>query len=367
MSQPYIHHGTMFSYYSAKTRAYLSYKGIDFVERYDGPDIAKRISKTTHKVMIPIVETPSGEILQDTTAIIDALEATHPEHPVLPTDPVLVMVTRIVEFIIDELWVCTAMNTRWNDPASKTFAIAEFGRRIGGSMGLEGEEALATGQRVADLMQSYLPYLGIGDAQGQLAATEFFEQASKRLNKCVGADKYAFGERPSLIDMCLYTGYYAHHYRDIGAAASFLKQETPDLCYFIDNMHAVQCAPKTGELRLDDTFINYLEYVGPAGAAFAQGIYAGTAKIAEHTELNKPFAGQIPPFPIDLGKQNFTRGGSTFSAWKAQRIKTVYDQLEPRDKKRANQLASDIGWSEFLNNPAPFLLAREDYQIVLKG
>jgi glutathione S-transferase len=128
------------------------------------------------------VETPDGQILQDTTA----------------------------------------MHYRWNDPRAKAFAI---------------------GEKVAAQMMSYLPRLGISDESGQTAVENFFAHTSEQLNQCVGPTTYAFGPHPSLIDFCLFTGYYAHHYRDHGDAADFLKSQTPDLCYYLENLHAAHCAP----------------------------------------------------------------------------------------------------------------------------
>ena len=128
-----IHHGVMFSHCSAKTRAYLSFKRIPFVVRDDGRDIAKRLNPIVHKRIIPMVETPQGEILQDTTVTIDTLEQRFASRPVVPTTTVLFMVSRIVEFILDEFWIATAMNSRRNDPDSKQLVIREYGHRICGS------------------------------------------------------------------------------------------------------------------------------------------------------------------------------------------------------------------------------------------
>lgn len=359
----YIHHGTMFSYYSAKTRAYLSYKQIPFVERYDGRDLSRRIAEVTHKVMIPVVETPDGQILQDTTAIIDALEQHHSERPVFPSDPVLMMITRIVEFIMDELWVTTAMHSRWNDPRSKAFVISEFGRRIGGSSGLQGEAAMAVGEKVAAQMMSYLPQLGISEQSGQTAVKNFFEHTSRLLNECVGPTTYAFGPRPSLVDFCLFTGYYAHHYRDQGDAADFLKSQTPDLCYYLDNLHAAQCAPVDGVLALGDEFKNYLRAIGPAGAEFAQLTLSSTAEAIENVNPGEVFNRALGPFNLHLGEGELRRGSSPFSAWKAQRIFDVYDAMDESDKKRAQQIAQDIGWLDFLQQQPEYRLVRDDYQI----
>ncbi len=345
----YIHHGTMFSYFSAKTRAYLSYKQIPFVERYDGRDLSRRIAEVTHKVMIPVVETPDGQILQDTTAIIDTLEQIHPGRPVFPSDPVLMMITRIVEFIMDELWVTTAMHYRWNDPRAKAFAISEFGRRIGGSSGLQGDAAMAIGEKVAAQMMSYLPRLGISEESGQTAVENFFAHTSKQLNQCVGPTTYAFGPHPSLIDFCLFTGYYAHHYRDHGDAADFLKSQTPDLCYYLDNLHAAHCAPADGELALSDGFKNYLQAIGPAGAEFAQLTLSSASEAIENVNPGEVFNRALGPFTLHLGDGQLQRGSSPFSAWKAQRVLEVYAAMDAADKDRA---ATNCGRHRLAGFPA---------------
>jgi glutathione S-transferase len=361
--KPYLHHGTMFSYYSAKTRAYLSYKHIPFVETYNGRDLSKRIAATTHKVMIPVVETPNGEILQDTTAIIDALEAAHPARPAFPEDAVLMFVTRIIEFIMDELWVTTAMHSRWNDPRSRAFVVSEFGRHIGGSAGLTGEAAMAIGEKVAVQMMSYLPRLGISELVGQAVVENLFQQTSRLLNSAVGPTRYAFGRRPSLVDFCLFTGYYAHHYRDQGDSMDFLKSQTPDLCYYLDNLHAAYSTPADGELTLSEAFTSYLEAIGPIGAEFAQLTIEDAAATVEQVAPGDVCNGSLGPFILHFEGGELHRGSSMFSAWKAQRITDVYEAMDEADRSRARALAKRIGWLTFLERPATFKLQRDDYQI----
>ena len=160
----YTHYAPMVSYYSAKTRACLGYKRIPFVEPYEPATYRDRIAPAVGRTVFPVLESDQGEILQDTTVIIDALEQRHPERPVFPRDPVLMLVTRIVEFFVDELWVVTAMQTRWNDPDARRFVIAEFNRFFGHG---DAEDIWANGDAVAERMQSYLPALGLDNEAGQ--------------------------------------------------------------------------------------------------------------------------------------------------------------------------------------------------------
>lgn len=371
MNPTFIHHGTMFSYYSAKTRAYLSFKKIPFVELYDGGALTGRIKEKTNKFMIPVVETPEGEILQDTTVIIDALELRFTDRPVMPQDPVMQLLTRIVEFFIDELWITTAMNSRWNDKVSTAFAISEFGRCFGAGHGLNKDELQAIGERMAGQMQAYLPRLGIAQEQGRRAADELFQQASIALNRLLGAKHFALGDRPSLIDFCLYEGYYAHQYRDLGSAQFFLKSETPDLCYFIDNLHAAQCLSVEGELTITPSLIDYLRIIGPISAEFAAGTINSVNKaVASGVDLS--LAGESLSGGVDLDFVSMTfdghpliRATSAFTAWKLQRVLQVYAQMNPADQTRAAQLAAKFGWHDVLKTTPTYTLTRENYQIKL--
>ncbi len=359
MAAEYIHHGLMFSYYSAKTRAYMSYKRIPFVETLD-PANGKKYQETTGKGMIPVVETPTGEILQDTTDIIDRLEADFPSRPVMPDDPMLMLVTRIVEFILDELWIVTSMHSRWNDPVSKTFVMSEMSRVIGGSNGLKGEEAKKIGDAVAGQMQSYLPMLGVADPGRHAQIEALFESASTALNDAVGPHRYAFGKRPSLIDFCLFTAYYAHQYRDAGKAQMFLKTKTPDLAYYLDALHAGHCAPDQGELELDDTFVEYLRVIGPIGAGFAQALMKRTEDLAASSEPG-PFEKSLGLVEFDLNGE-YSRGASTFNAWKLQRAMDCYEAAKTPE---ADALLEDIGWFELLNSKPGYRLKRDAYKVNL--
>ncbi|MDT8429771.1 MAG: glutathione S-transferase N-terminal domain-containing protein [Pseudomonadales bacterium] len=367
MQETLIHHGVMFSYYSAKTRACLSYKRIPFVEQYQASELQGRIKEVIHKMMIPVVEMPDGELLQDTTQIIDELERRYPQRPVLPEDPVMLLVSRLVEFTMDELWISTAMNTRWHDPLSKAFIITEFGARIGDSAGLSADQGRAMGEQLAQRMQSYLPRLGVGSAQGQAVVDRFFRAASLSLDKLVGRTRFALGPRPSLIDFCLFTGYYGHQYRDPGVAQRFLKTEAPGLCYYLDNLHAAQCAPEGGELVITEALQDYLQLIGPPSAGFARGIQQGTAQLAAAASPGQLFEQPIADFSFELMGEPFSRAGSSFSAWKLQRVQEVFNTLNPAQQAQADALLADTGWPELLRTDPGYRLERKDYQIYLES
>ena len=355
----YTHYGPMFSYYSAKTRAFLSYKRIPFVEIYEGKDYRDWIAPALGRTVFPAVVSDEGEFFQDTTVIIDALECRHPERPVFPGDPVLMLVTRIVEFFIDEFWIVTAMHTRWNDPDARRFAMAEFRRFFGDG---DGQDIWASGDAIAQRMQGYLPVLGIDTEQGQQVAQRLFEEATQLLNRAVGPRRFALGPRPSLADCCLHAGYFAHQYRDHGAAQSYLKSRAAALSYFLDNMQAAGGMPARGELGLTDAFLAYLRYTGPIGAAYAQSVRQLAQPLLAATPLRETLNQVLTP-EIELFGQPYKRGCGIFSAWKAQRVEDAYTGLSDSDRERADGLMAQIGWKDFLASRADPRIERAGFQL----
>ena len=68
---PVTLYGSPPSLYSGKARSYLRKAGIEFEERlHSHPDYSARILPAISRFVIPVLETPEGEIVQDTTEII---------------------------------------------------------------------------------------------------------------------------------------------------------------------------------------------------------------------------------------------------------------------------------------------------------
>merc|ERR1719230_121766 len=77
------------SYFSGKLRAYLRFKCIPFKELPASAEVMESVVKAKTGVRyIPVVITPSGVALQDTTVIIDYFESfVEPKHSIYPSTP----------------------------------------------------------------------------------------------------------------------------------------------------------------------------------------------------------------------------------------------------------------------------------------
>ncbi len=66
MSQPYVLYGSYASYFTARTRAQLRKKGIDYVERLpSAPRFREHVRVVSGSHRIPQLETPDGPKFSD--------------------------------------------------------------------------------------------------------------------------------------------------------------------------------------------------------------------------------------------------------------------------------------------------------------
>ena len=132
MAKPdYFLYGSELSLYTGKARCYLRKKGVHFETRSTlHPRFAAAVRAIGHSYQ-PILETASGEFVQDTTRIIDFVEARHPEPSAYPSGPCQRLVALLMELYGDEGLLKPAMHYRWNFPAENdAFLSEEFARAI---------------------------------------------------------------------------------------------------------------------------------------------------------------------------------------------------------------------------------------------
>ena len=124
--------GGALSLYTGKVRSYLIKKGVPYREFYAShPDFLARIRPVVGLGVTPVLETPGGDILQDSTEIIEAMERRLPGRPMIPATPVLRALAWLLDAYGSEHLLAMAMHFRWAEPhisLQRSFLQAEFGR-----------------------------------------------------------------------------------------------------------------------------------------------------------------------------------------------------------------------------------------------
>ena len=150
----YILWGASWSLYTAKVRPYLIKKGIDYVEiNPSHPHFNDSIMDKVGYFTVPVLETPDGDVIADSTEIMEFLESKYPALPMLPADKSLAALAHLIHSFGSEGLTKSAMYLRWNTSFdNRLFARSEFERTL-------ATPELADG--FAQSMRAYLPILGV--------------------------------------------------------------------------------------------------------------------------------------------------------------------------------------------------------------
>ena len=236
----YRHYSWEHSYFSGKTRAYLRFKqragalAPGFEDILATPDlIAGRLLVKSQSNTIPQLEAPDGTWIQDTSEIIDFIEAAHPSAPVVADprrSPRQALASYLIELLADEWLIVPGFWERWffseddQAPSHRGFNEQQWGAVL--AAGQNGKARRAAGR--AFFEQAFGISTSRSDPKGvyaglvQLGCTDQTErawQASQHnvlgiLEDHFAEHDYVFGGRPSLADFGLLGPLYAHVYRD---------------------------------------------------------------------------------------------------------------------------------------------------------
>ena len=225
----YILWGASWSLYTAKVRPYLIKKGIEYVELNPShPHYNEKIVPQVGEFTVPVLEMPNGDIIADSTEIMEFLESRFPDLPMLPEDKALAALAHLIHSYGSEGLTKPAMYYRWNTTfQNRLFAREEFKRSL-----VTPEDA----DRFAVEMRAYLPILGIGLGHD---VDVVIEVSTERLYDILNAHfleyPYILGGVPSLADYGMMGALYAHLGRDV-SSSNAMKVRAPALYRWIETM-----------------------------------------------------------------------------------------------------------------------------------
>jgi len=113
MAEGYRIIGAEMSPYSVKVRSYFRYKGIPHQWILRNAASQAEYEKHARMPIIPLVVTPEGTGIQDSTPIIDHMEKLFPEPSIHPGEPVTHFLSALIEEFGDEWGNKWMFHYRW--------------------------------------------------------------------------------------------------------------------------------------------------------------------------------------------------------------------------------------------------------------
>ncbi|GGG91234.1 hypothetical protein GCM10007420_03130 [Glycocaulis albus] len=236
----YIVYGADPSYFTRKVEAALRYMRIPHAAKPKSPDVAPRLEARSGTHLIPVVETPEGWVIHDSTHIIELLHMRFPAHPVIPASPVQYIACRLMDDWIDEWFTRAALHLRWIDDADAAVCARKIAMDMGGGThdrpltAQEEESVAATAAFIQPWGRKAMTVMGAGpEYQDGLRAefADFLRQCAAILGK----DGGLFGQRLSMADLGLLGAMKAHFAAD-DYARNFVQGAAPAMLNWTDKV-----------------------------------------------------------------------------------------------------------------------------------
>ncbi len=348
MGTEYTLYGGELSLFTGKARAYMRYKGLDYQELAADREVYKTIIlPNVGAPIVPVVVADSGEVVQDTTDIIDFIEARHPQVSIYPTGPRQRLVSLLLEQYGDEWLVIPAMHYRWSVLDQQyDFIMSEFGSMSAPHETRENQ--IRIGEKTSAPFRGSIGMLGITE-QTIPAIEAVYLEFLDQLNAHFSAYPYLLGTRPSIGDFGLMGPLYAHLGRD-PVPKAIMQSRAPAVYDWVQRMNNPQ--PLSGEFLTDDeipaTLIPILQTLCRDFLPDVMDVIrANAAYIEEHPGDN------IPRY---LGMHVFQTGSATgerlvnsFSQWMFQRSSDHYHSLDDGARQSVDELLARVGGAEAMN------------------
>ncbi len=206
----FVVHGLTVSYFTRKVTGYFDHQAIRWhLQPSIGMNLAARAAGWSGG--IPVVTTPEGELVWDSTAVILHVETRQPEPSVLPPDPALRFLAFLLDDFSDEWLYRHAVGTRWLYDENRVSGSWDIARE--GSLEVPGSID-DTRRLVTEAMTVCLPRLGVTPENVGAWVEESLLPWQRALGAHVAAHGFVLGGRPSIADFALFGGNVAHFVND---------------------------------------------------------------------------------------------------------------------------------------------------------
>lgn len=246
MDRTYRLFGNELSPYSVKVRSYLRFKGIPHEWIIRSPATEEEFQRYAKLPLIPLLITPEGRGLQDSTPIIETLERRQREPEIVPADPRLAFVSSLLEEYADE-WVNKPMfHYRWFYETDARSAAERLAASV-----MPDVEPSAAVQMISKRMVSRLSFVG-SSAETRETIEASFLRLVDYLEQHLRHRPYLLGQRPALADFGLFGQLY--ECATDPTPGAILRQRGPHILEWLQRMQSP---------RLEGDFEPF-EVLGPA-------------------------------------------------------------------------------------------------------
>jgi glutathione S-transferase len=295
--------GAEMSPYSVKVRSYFRFKGLDHEWFPHDPAVADLYKQHAKIPIIPLVVTPDGRGLQDSTPIIEGLEGSvdgQSGPSIVPDCPVLAFLSHLLEEYGDEWGNKWMFHYRWCRDVDQ---VSSAQRLAAMSLGLESDPSATvdaatlqgTADFIRDRMKNRVWFVGSSD-QTKERIEGSFRNVAAILNRHLSSRAYLFGGSPVLADFGL--GAQMYECLTDPTTGGILREEAPSVVAWVERFlnptvegpleSWEQLAPTLMPLLCDDLAAFFLPWSTANAEAMAAGAEEFTVRLGDQDWTQKP-------------------------------------------------------------------------------
>jgi glutathione S-transferase len=205
MADQYRIIGAEMSPYSVKVRSYFRYKAIPHQWVLRNAASQAEYEKYAKVPIIPLVVTPEGVGIQDSTPIIERMEKLYPEPSIDPDDPTARLISALLEEFGDEWGNKWMFHYRWARDVDQISAAGRIARMRGPKAG--EQECAAFVSQVRARMVDRVWFVGSNAMTAPQIEAGFVDMLGL-LNSHLADRPYLFGGKPAFGDFGLWGQIY---------------------------------------------------------------------------------------------------------------------------------------------------------------
>jgi glutathione S-transferase len=217
--------------YSIKVRSYFRYKGIPHEWVVRDALAQPEFEQHAKLPLVPLVLTPEGEAIQDSTPILEKTEALFPTPSIHPDDPTLAFLSALLEEFGDEWGNKWMFHFRWAREADQVACSRRLVGEMMPDIREEQLEQMAAGIRAR--MTGRVWFVGSNEQTAPQIEKSFVD-GIVRLDQHLASRPYLFGGRPAFADFGIWGQLYNARFDP--TPAELLEQRAPNLCAYLDRM-----------------------------------------------------------------------------------------------------------------------------------
>lgn len=384
MTEPrYTLWGTPHSLFTGKARSYLIKKGLPFTERRPGdPYFGSAVLPKVGMMVIPVLETGAGEVVQENCDIIDLLEARHADPVLSPTSGVQQVVAHFLDAFGSNYLMPLAMHYRWSFRAQQELFLRTEFARVLPRQGSHAERLELAGKVMARF-NGFLPRLGV--SEDVIPAMEAaYAELLAALELHFQEWPYLLGGRPSIADFGMMGPLFAHLGRDpvparlmqTTAPAVFRWTERmntpgiadPDFTHVPEEYPQNDAIPETLQAILKIAFAQWTPGLSADAAQFESWL-AETGDAPSGTPVSRGDQRQVHPgvgaIAYPWRGVTINRGSHVHSLWHLARAQSAMQELSADSQTRLTALLELTGGTELMDLTPSRAMKREGNILVL--